>query len=829
MQSAANNNSKSIYFTERIEQAMDGIFDYPFTLVEAPMGYGKTTAVREHLERANAHVLWQKVHDSSPTVFWNSFSQLFRSWDSERTESLLQLGFPNDSTTIQEAVKLIKAIALPDKTVLVIDDYHLLSNADVNRFIELLVVDEIINLHIVLTARFSEALNIEELSLKGYLNHVKKEAFEFTAQEIKSYYALCGISLKDSEAESLCIYTEGWVSALYLLMLNYKAEGCFMTTGSIYRLVETAVYAPFSQEIKDFLLTLCIFDEFSLEQARHMWGKENTVKLIAEVANKSAFINYDVRTKTYQAHSIFTNFLRESLKGEDAAYIRELHAKAGHWHTKTSDYLAAMHYFYTAGDFENLLLTVEQDKTNSIGNDHKDPLIQYFEECPEEIKERHPVALLIYAMNLMTFGEMELFEAACQRFGMLMVSQPMEPETARKLMGEFELLLSFTAYNNIAKMSEHVKKACAYLDEPATFIDTQGCWTFGSPSVLYLFYRESGTLAQSVQEMKLAMPDYYQLTKGHGMGAEYLMEAEWHFNQGGFEDAEILVHKALYLANGNGQSEIVVSALFLQVRLSLVKGDYPHVLYLFEKMTDEIRQNKKYVLIHTIDVCTGFVNACLNQAALIADWLGMGDFSSSRLYFQATGFSHIVYGRALLSRGENLKLLGISEEMLGVAAVFPNLLTQIYTGIYISAANEQIFRRHEALEALRQALDLAMPDRIYMPFVENGDLIKSLLEALQAQGCHGEGIGQILRLHKPYQESLEKITKTYFAGVRPALSEREMEIAKLAAAGLSNREIGERLFVSQNTVKTQLKSVFAKININSRALLKQYFSENIQS
>lgn len=55
-------------------------------------------------------------------------------------------------------------------------------------------------------------------------------------------------------------------------------------------------------------------------------------------------------------------------------------------------------------------------------------------------------------------------------------------------------------------------------------------WTFGSLSVLYMFYRESGKLETEVQEMKEAMPYYYQLTNGYGTGVEHLMEAEWHFS-----------------------------------------------------------------------------------------------------------------------------------------------------------------------------------------------------------------------------------------------------------------------------------------------------------
>ena len=69
---------------------------------------------------------------------------------------------------------------------------------------------------------------------------------------------------------------------------------------------------------------------------------------------------------------------------------------------------------------------------------------------------------------------------------------------------------------------------------------------------------------------------------------------------------------------------------------------------------------------------------------------------------------------------------------------------------------------------------------------------------------------------------MERIKAAYFDKSKQKLSEREAEIARLAAKGLSNREIGERLFISENTVKKYLKSVFEKLGIGSRNLLRQH-------
>lgn len=815
------NKTKMLYFPERIIEAMKGIFDCPLTIVEAPMGYGKTTAVREHLCNANAHILWHKIHDSSTYIFWSGFCRLLGEVDERSANNLVELGFPKDSVSLQEALKLIVDIKLPEKTVLVIDDYHLLNGTDVGTFIEFLAVNEIDHLQIVLTTRFIELQNKEELFLKGYLHHITKETFELTPNEIIKYYKLCQVRIDADEADKLYAITEGWISALYLLMLNYQETGSLITTHNIYALIENAIYKHFSEDIKEFLISISIFDSFIETQAVHMWGNENAKEYLGTIIGMNAFVNYDIRTKTYQIHNIFTNFLRKTIEEKDTNYMKNLYQKAGSWYMRTGEYLAAMHNFYMAGDFENLLCTVELDK--ATGNEKKELIIKYFEQCPPEYKKRHPVALLVYAMALMSFNKIDLFQKTCSELALLIRDINMDAESVDSLTGELELLLSFTRYNDIIGMSEHHKRACALLKKPSVFIDTTGSWSFGSPSVLYMFYRESGKLEQEVNDMKEAMPYYYRLTDGHGTGAEQMMEAEWHFCKGDFENAEIAVHQVLYLAEGANQPNMLLCAFFLQARIALMRGDYASVLDLSGKIYEAVDKNRLYVLIHTVDMCAGFIHVCLRQRSRIPDWLAEGDFSSSRLYFPVKAFANIIYGRVLLINGEYLKLLGIADQLVGIASVFPNILANIYTAIYIAAADERIYRRGEAILAMKQALDMAMPDRVYMPFVENCDYIKPLLEELYNQGSYREDIARILEIYIQYQKAVDQIATEYFKEDKPKLTAREDEIARLAAEGFSNKGIGERLFISQNTVKTQMKSIFEKLGINSRSLLKQYF------
>lgn len=822
MQRTNKNKSRSLYFPDRITEAMNGILDYPLTIVEAPMGYGKTTAVMEHLITADAHMLWQRVYDSSVTGFWNGLCRLFSEFDVDRSRNLEQLRFPDDSVSMREALRLIEYIEIPKKTVLVIDDYHLVAGANVNRFMEFLLVSEIANLHIILIARYIELSGTEELSLKGYIYHITKDIFELMPKEIKTYYKLCGISIKDVEAEELYSYTEGWISALYLLMLNYKKESSFITTVNIYKLVEKAVYEPFSSDIKDFLLTMCICDSFTLDQATYMWGNENAEKLIAEVISKNAFVSYDVRTTTYQMHNILTGFLKDVLETKDMKM--NLYRRAAHWYLKAGDYKLAMHYFYLCGDFDTLLLAMEEEKGKSINVEYsKELLVKYFTECPDEVKARHHFALLIFAIRLFSLNETVLFGQACGEFiRNLQMDESLNRDIRRRLSGEFELLMSFTKYNDIAKMSQHHRKAWDLLSEPSSLFYSNGIWTFGSPSVLYMFYRETGKLEEHVNSIREDLPRYQYLTNGNAIGGECIMEAEWYFNMGDFENAEIMVHKALYKAQAKTQIASIICAMFLKIRIAFIKGDFPCALELLCGMREEIAGDGEYLLIHTIDMCEGYTYALLEQSNKIPEWIALGNFRSSRLLFPVHAMLNIVYGRVLLSNNEYLKLIGSSEHFIDTASFFSNRLANVYTTIYMAAANERINRRDEAVKALKQALDMAVPDKVYMPFVENCHYIKPLLEKLGTEGIHREAVIRVLELNSAYHISVQKIINEHFTGEKPRLTVREKEIARLAVDGLTNKEIGEKLYISPNTVKTQLKSIFEKLGVNSRALLRQY-------
>ena len=104
------------------------------------------------------------------------------------------------------------------------------------------------------------------------------------------------------------------------------------------------------------------------------------------------------------------------------------------------------------------------------------------------------------------------------------------------------------------------------MTDQAGSILSRGSWTFGSPSVLMMFYRASGVLQSELTEMDECMPHYYKITNGHGQGAETIMRAEADFMRAGFADAQIMLERAYAQIDGNGQEHMALCCDFLAWR-----------------------------------------------------------------------------------------------------------------------------------------------------------------------------------------------------------------------------------------------------------------------
>jgi LuxR family maltose regulon positive regulatory protein len=124
-----------------------------------------------------------------------------------------------------------------------------------------------------------------------------------------------------------------------------------------------------------------------------------------------------------------------------------------------------------------------------------------------------------------------------------------------------------------------------------------------------------------------------------------------------------------------------------------------------------------------------------------------------------------------------------------------------------------------ALAELKSALALGEHGGLIMIFVSKGKPVADLLEeilAVKKRDHDAARAGFSLSYAQKILSAFKTVTPPKIEGLMDPISEREVEVLHLIAAGLSNKEIAEKLFISLNTVKTHTKNINSKLDVNSR-------------
>jgi LuxR family maltose regulon positive regulatory protein len=823
-------DTSALYFSERLLGGLAVLLKAPLTIVEAPVGYGKTTAVREFLNKSGARRLWVPVLGSlsgvSEDAFWRTFCRELGRVLPEASDvaaSLERLGYPGDSTRFEAARELLHQLKLAVPTVLVVDDFHLLPSPAFGVLCEILAREAsagtgIAGLHIALVSRHVYPGEKELLRLKGALAVLGPELFAFSAEDIQGYYALHKLDITPERARALHAATGGWISGLYIHLLRRRKRGFFSlpAPGGVVTseehlppeqaaLLEEEIYAPLPPEIKDLLFALCPLERFTAPQADFLFGGD-TRALLAELTRQNSFVALDHGSGIHSMHAIFRHLLTRLFQELPVSRREAIYRRCGDWFAREGEFVSAMEMYRAARDFEKALTVMEQDMSRNLVTENAAFFARMFRECPEDIVDRHPGAAFKHALAALTASDFSAFGARCARLAAQCAAMPENDPQTRVLRGELELLLALTKYNDIAAMSAHHRKAWELLGRPTGLYPPESTWAMGCPSVLFMFHRESGALAREIRLMRESMPPYYRVTSHHGAGGEYLFEAEALYHAGDFTAASVACYKAEATAGEHRQLGNMICALFLRLRLAAASGDLPGALDRVRAMRGIITKSRDYFLLHTVELCAGWLYAALGQTDKIPGWIGAAADAAAdnRMYAFAKGSWFLVHGRALLPAGQYEKAAGLFGRLLESGVFDKHALFFIYAHIYLAAAHQALGDKARAVKSLRTALDAALPDALLMPFVENNSRIRTLLRALR-RDRRREGVRRILGLAESWNAGIEAMNA---AAPQYLLNARQSELVRLAAAGKNFKEIAAHTGLAHGTVRNNFSALY---------------------
>ena len=809
-------NLNTIYISERLQESLRPISRCAMTTVVAPMGYGKTTAVNWYLEeRTKAEtlkIIRISVYSDNLAIFWKSVQEAFARVG---FPFLREYPCPTDAAGGGLLVDdLCHALAGETSCYIFIDDFHLLTDRHASMFLCMLANRLPINVHLIIASRdrFLPAAEMVRLGAKVY--QIGMAQLRLNHTELAIYAHRCGTALSDAQVESLLYSSEGWFSAVYLNLRTLSEHGVLPGRDSdIYATFTAAMIDPLAKKQREFLAVMGLADEFTVEMAQRITGDADAGQILAMLTEQNAFVTHLPDGATYRFHHMMKECAERSFHEMKAETQKLYWERFGLWYEEHRQYLHAIAAYRKSENYDALLRVICSDAGILLASLKPEDVLEVLDKCPAETLKVYPFAILVLMRRMFTWRQIpKMLELKVLLMSAIEEHPEFSEEERGNLLGECDLILSFLCYNDISAMSRLHRSASVQMSRPAISIQNSGGWTFGSPSVLMMFYRAPGELESELTEMDECMPHYYKVTNHHGQGAETIMRAEALFCQGRFTDAHIELERAYAQVKDNGQINMALCCDFLSWRLSLYTNVEQY--YTFEERYAALLRYHDASWINLWNATSAYYHALRGKTDNIPELFSQHRLSDINMLAPGKPMMKMIENQVYLAQGAYARVVGYSAELLPVCEAMHYALVALHLRIQTAAAYEQLGKPEEAHAWLRKALSDAEPDGLVMPFVENYDILKPLLE----REIKNDLISKIIELG-------EAATVRNAAGTRPAafdvLTQREFEIVELMAQRLSNREIAELLYLSEGSVKQYVNQIYSKLHIEGDTRTKR--------
>ena len=809
-------NLNTVYISERLQESLRPISRCAMTTVVAPMGYGKTTAVNWYLsERAKAetpHIIRISVYSDNLAIFWKSVQEAFA-----RAGFCFLREYPCPTDAAGGGLladDLCHALAGETPCYLFIDDFHLLADKRAALFLCMLANRLPANVHLIVASRdrFLPAAEAVRLGAKVY--QIGTEQLRLNHTELAVYAHRCGTELSDAQVESLLYSSEGWFSAVYLNLRTLSERGVLPSRHSdIYATFTAAMIDPLPEKQREFLAVMGLADEFTVEMAQCITGDPDAGQILSLLTEQNAFVTRLPDGVTYRFHHMMKACAERRFLRLDAETQRLYWERFGLWHEQHRQYLHALAAYRRSENYDALLRVIRSDAGILLASLKPEDVLDALDKCPAETLKAYPFAILVLMRRMFTWRQIpRMLELKALLLAAIEEHPELSEEERGNLLGECDLILSFLCYNDISAMSRLHRSASAQMSRPAISIQSGGGWTFGSPSVLMMFYRAPGELERELAEMDECMPHYYQVTNHHGQGAETIMRAEALFCQGRFTDAHIELERAYAQVKNNGQINMALCCDFLSRRLSRYTDVEQQ--YTFAERYAELLRYHDAAWINLWSATSAYYHALRGETGKIPEIFSQHRLSDINMLAPGKPMMEMIENQVYLAEGAYAKVIGRSAELLAVCEAMHYALVALHLRVQTAAAYGKLGKIGEARAWLEKALSDAAPDGLVMPFVENYDYIKPLL----ARETQSPLAAQIIALGEAAQARS-------MASVRPAvlgaLTTREYEIVELMGQRLSNREIAEKLYLSEGSVKQYVNQIYSKLHIEGDTRTKR--------
>ncbi|HOU13155.1 MAG TPA: LuxR C-terminal-related transcriptional regulator [Anaerolineae bacterium] len=857
--------SKVVQRPGLIEQLNTGLaLGCKLTLVSAPAGFGKTTLVSAWVAGCGQPAAWLSLDegDNDLTCFLTYLVAALQTLAPHIGAGVLAaLQSPQLPSIESFLTVLLNEIAtLLNNFILVLDDYHVIDSQPVDQALVFLLEHLPPQMHLVIATREDPSLPLARLRARNQLTELRAADLRFTPAEAAEFLnQVMGLNLAAEDIAALETRTEGWIAGLQLAAISmqghHDAAGFIKSfTGSHHfvldYLIEEVLHQQ-SENIQTFLLRTSILERMcgplcdAVVRDPAVSGQETLEYL--EHANLF-IVPLDHERHWYRYHHLFGDLLRkrlgQSLTSED---IAGLHIRASEWYEDQGLDIEAFQHAAAANDIERAERLMEGWGMPLHFRGAVNAILAWLASLPESVLDTRPLLRVRLATMALTAGQTTGVDEKIQAAEKALQNAELAPQT-RDLLGQIacaRATLAITQYQPETVLIQ-ARRALEYLlPENLRFRFTAN-WAL---SVAYHLQGERAAARQALAEVLsinqtstsmfstiLAVihlgrlqeleNQLYQAAETYRRALQMASEQP----QPNTSDAHLGLARIAYewndldAAEQHGQQALLLAQQFdraldrfilcevFLVRLKLARGDADGAAAMLAQIEQSARQQN--FILRLPDIAAAQVLVLLRQ----------GDVAA------ATRLAHthdlpISQARVHLAQGDTSRALALlsplRQQMEAKGWQDVRLRAMVLEAIALRAHGE----KDKAAQLLGDALALAEPDGFIRLFVDEGEPMRlmifdfRLLIEKQPRGQQHKLLGYVDNLlaafAQPQSMPQSKVGALKSDLVEP-LSQRELEVLRLIAEGLSNHEIGARLFLALDTVKGHNRRIFDKLQVQRR-------------
>lgn len=397
---------RDVFHRTRLQEKFKASPSHVLTFIHAGTGFGKTTALLE-LSSNYKQVFWYDITepDRDPALFLAHLVSAF-SPSSDQLMDRLQSGGIAAAPGIMTALINQLTLDLEDDVVLVLDDYHLVSDVvDITRWVEQLIENHPPRLHVAIASRtIPESAAFVRWRVKGTMLLIDQTDLAFSEEEINRLFTdHFGFAITRDQAQSIFAYTDGWIIALQLIWQRLQTS----PTRQLERILAnlptsfTEVFYFLAQEVllrqpkgmQKFLLSSAVLRQLDVNACNELLGITNSGEILQQLVERGLF-TFSVDQNTYRYQRLFQDFLLDQVR-KDARSLPSLHQKAAAYFEHNNEAEEAIFHLLAAGDMEKAAELIESTSPHLLELGRLRTIAKWLEQLSESQMNKHPRLWLV--------------------------------------------------------------------------------------------------------------------------------------------------------------------------------------------------------------------------------------------------------------------------------------------------------------------------------------------------------------------------------------------------------------------------------------------------